>query len=211
MKNRGFTLIELLVVILIIGILLALIIPNFVLFQERARRSSVKNNMHVIQTALEAFAVDHFGNYPNADISWDPGDEAGICLWFPGGDPVGIDGEPKPGNFPVNPYDGKRYNDEDKDEMDLNYEDFFGELEPGQNAQIRGNDEECPYLDAGGTPEYPGGIGIMTYVPGIGNETPQEYGIYGFGRDVSYPMYDLDPMADDPTDEESWIFFVLHN
>lgn len=211
MKNRGFTLIELLVVILIIGILLALIIPNFVLFQERARRSSVKNNMHVIQTALEAYAVDHYGNYPSADVSWDPGDEAGICLWFPGGDPIGIDGEPKPGNFPVNPYDGKRYNDEDKDEMDLNYEDFFGELEPGQNAQIRGSDEECPYLDAGGTPEYPGGIGIMTYVPGIGNETPQEYGIYGFGRDVTYPMYDLDPMADDPTDEESWIFFVLHN
>ena len=36
--NRAFTLIELLVVILIIGILLALVVPNFVLMQERVRR-----------------------------------------------------------------------------------------------------------------------------------------------------------------------------
>lgn len=211
MKNKGFTLIELLVVILIIGILLALIIPNFVLFQERARRSSVKNNMHVVQTALEAYAVDHYGNYPPEDMEWTPGEETGMCLWFPGGDPIGVDGEPKPGNFPVNPYDGKRYNDEDKDEEDLVYADLFGELEPGQNAQIRGSDDNCPYIDFSGTPEYPGGIGIATYVPGIGIATPQEYGIYGFGRDVSYPMYDLDPMCDDPQDDTYWIFFVLHN
>jgi len=213
MKNKGFTLIELLVVILIIGILLALIIPNFVLFQERARRASVKNNMHVVQTALEAFSVDHFGAYPNEDVVWDDAtDEASISCWFPGGDPIGIDGEPKVGNFPVNPYDGKRYNNDEKDEMDLDYEENFGELEAGQNAQKRGDDEECPYVDFGEIPEYPGGIGIATYVPDIGGmETAQEYGIYGFGRDVAYPMYDLDPTADDLSDEEYWIFFVLHN
>ena len=215
MKNRGFTLIELLVVILIIGILLALIIPNFVLFQERARRSSVKNNMHVVQTALEAYAVDHYGNYPTEDVSWEPLDEAGICLWFPGGDPIGMEGEPKPGNFPVNPYDGERYNDEDKDEMDLEYFEFFGELEPGMNSQNLGRDEECPYLEFGEVPPMQGGIGIATYVPdygpGGGGVVPQEYGIYGFGRDITYPMYDLDPMCDDPTDDTYWIFFVLHN
>ena len=71
MNKKGFTLIELLVVILIIGILLALIIPNFVLFQERARRTSVKNNMHVIQTCLEAYATDHNGNYPSEDVGLD--------------------------------------------------------------------------------------------------------------------------------------------
>jgi prepilin-type N-terminal cleavage/methylation domain-containing protein len=209
MKNKGFTLIELLVVILIIGILLALIIPNFVLFQERARRSSVKNNMHVVQTALEAFAVDHYGNYPNEDVSWDLEDEAGICLWFPGGDPIGIDGSPKTGNFPVNPYSGKRYNIED---VDLDYLDsWFGELDPGLNSQLRGDDPDCPYLDAT-DPEYPGAIGIMTYVMEVGGaDVPQEYGIFGHGRDFSQPMYDLDPLCDDPTDSDYWVFFILSN
>jgi prepilin-type N-terminal cleavage/methylation domain-containing protein len=211
MRNRGFTLIELLVVILIIGILLALIIPNFVLFQERARRSSVKNNMHVVQTALEAYAIDHYGNYPNEDISWEPDDEEGIVLWFPGGDPYGIEDERIIGNFPVNPYDGKRYNSDEKDEMDLDYEEYYAELEPGMNAQLSGYDDDCPYIDFGEVPEYPGGIGIATFVPEWNFEVPMEYGIYGFGRDVTYPMYDMDPMSDDPTDEEFWIFFVLHN
>ncbi|MBM3315235.1 prepilin-type N-terminal cleavage/methylation domain-containing protein [candidate division WOR-3 bacterium] len=212
MKNRGFTLIELLVVILIIGILLALIIPNFVLFQERARRSSVKNNMHVIQTSLEAYSVDHYGNYPNEDVSWEAFDETGICLWFPGGDPIGLEGEPKPGNFPVNPYDGKRYNDEEKD-VDLDYEENYGAVdEPGMLARKLGIDEDCPYLEFGEVPEYPGGIGIATYVPEVGDYSiPQEYGIYGFGRDITFPMYDLDPLCDDPTSEDFWIFFVLHN
>src|SRR5512137_2542387 len=109
MNKKGFTLIELLVVILIIGILLALIIPNFVLFQERARRTSVKNNMHIVQTALEAYAVDHNGMYPSGDVSWEEEDDAGFCLWLPGGDPIGIDQTPVCGKFPVNPYTGVRY------------------------------------------------------------------------------------------------------
>jgi len=207
MKNKGFTLIELLVVILIIGILLALIIPNFVLFQERARRSSVKNNMHVVQTALEAYSVDHFGNYPNADVGWEAEEDGGINHWFPGGDPVGIDGEFKYGNFPVNPYTGRRYN---IDDIDMNYQDFIAEIEIGVAAQMRGDDPECPYLDA--TAEYTGGIGILTAVLEIaGDEIPVEYGIFGHGRDFSQPMYDLDPYAESPDDTDYWIFFVLHN
>ncbi len=210
MKNKGFTLIELLVVILIIGILLALIIPNFALFQERARRSSVKNNMHVIQTAMEAYAVDHYGNYPNADVSWEADDEAGICLYFPGGDPQGIEGSPRPGAFPVNPYTGTRYNTGEYE--DLNYDEHFGDFEPGQNAANRGDDElGCPYLDWEGDPEVAGSIYLGTYI-NEATEIPEEYGIAGWGRDPTFlPIYDLDPAADDPTETDYFIFFVLHN
>ena len=95
MRNKGFTLIELLVVILIIGILLALIVPNFVMFQERARRASVKNNMHVIQTALEAYAVDHMGNYPSEEV-FEEEEESMLLCYFPGGDRFGVDDEGEP-------------------------------------------------------------------------------------------------------------------
>jgi prepilin-type N-terminal cleavage/methylation domain-containing protein len=211
--KRAFTLIELMVAILIISILLALVVPNFVLMQERARRSAVKNNMHIVYTAIEAFAVDHGGSYPGfigETDNWKVAAGGDMLLWFPGGDPIGIDGEPVPGNLPVNPYDGKRYNADGKP-TDLEYEDLVGELEYGQNDNIRGDDDDCPYIDFGYEPAYPGGIGVATFVPESGPELPTEYGIYGFGRDVTYPMYDLDPGSDDPSDEENWVFFVLHN
>ncbi|MEO0072964.1 MAG: prepilin-type N-terminal cleavage/methylation domain-containing protein [candidate division WOR-3 bacterium] len=210
-NNKGFTLIELLVVILIIGILLALMIPNFVLFQERARRTSVKNNMHVVQTALEAYAVDHYGVYPSDAVSWAPDDPTGICVYFPGGDVfVNMDGEVIPGKFPVNPYNNRRYNDEELGNTDLDYETHYGALEfRGQNAITRGAEDDCYYLDQ--AMDFAGGIAIATWLNENNNALPTEYGIFGYGRDPVQPIYDLDPTADDPADPTYWNFFVLHN
>jgi prepilin-type N-terminal cleavage/methylation domain-containing protein len=201
MNKKGFTLIELLVVILIIGILLALIIPNFVLFQERARRTSVKNNMHVIQTCLEAYATDHNGNYPGEESDWtDPEDI--FFAYFPGGDPIGVDQEPIYGNAPLNPYTGQRYNYEDEDLLFLP-----GELdEQGYNAKVRSDDDDCPYADRPAENELQGTIEVLGYVPDTNIlAVVQEYGICGFGRDISNPMFDRDEV------NEEFIFFVLHN
>lgn len=212
---RGFTLVELLVVILIVGTLLALVIPNLVLMQERARRSAVVNNMHIVRTALEGYAQDHNGSYP--DVPYKAGmdnssfDWGNFSLWFPGGDPFGTDGEPVPGNLPINPYDGKRYNGEGKPVHDLDYESMYGELEAGQHSYLQGADEDCPYLEFGHVPNYLGGIGVASYVPEGGLESPSQYGIYGFGRDPSYPMYTLAPGHRDPRDEDGWVFRVVHN
>jgi len=67
-KSKGFTLIELMVVIVIIGILVAIALPNFIAAQDRAKLSSVKANMHTLQTIAETYAVDWGGVYA-ADLT----------------------------------------------------------------------------------------------------------------------------------------------
>jgi len=63
--QRGFTLIELLVVITIIGILAAIALPNYIKAKDKAKEAEVKANCHSIQIALERYATDHSGAYPN--------------------------------------------------------------------------------------------------------------------------------------------------
>ena len=63
--KRGFTLVEILIVMTLIGILVAIAIPNFSRSTIRAREAVLKENLHQIRTAINNFYMDK-KKYPTA-------------------------------------------------------------------------------------------------------------------------------------------------
>jgi prepilin-type N-terminal cleavage/methylation domain-containing protein len=93
--SNGFTLIELMIVVVVIGILAAIGIPNYLRFYDHAKEGSVKSNMHTFQMAMEDYAVMNDGVYATV------GEKAQIKALIPEGD------------WPLNPFTGARLADAD--------------------------------------------------------------------------------------------------
>jgi general secretion pathway protein G len=68
----GFTLVEILIVVVILGILAAIVIPQFTSASETARGSSLVTQLQTIRSQLELAQVQHVGTYPTllADGDW---------------------------------------------------------------------------------------------------------------------------------------------
>ena len=57
--RKGFTLVEIMIVVLIIAILLAIAIPNFLASRERSRATTCQANMRQMDTAKEHWAMEN--------------------------------------------------------------------------------------------------------------------------------------------------------
>lgn len=61
---RAFTLVEVLIVVIVLGILAAIVVPQFSTASDDANLSALKTNLQTIRAQLELYKIQHNGTYP---------------------------------------------------------------------------------------------------------------------------------------------------
>jgi general secretion pathway protein G len=111
-KNTGFTLVEILIVVIILGILAAIVIPQFTEASNDARESSLASDLQTARSQLELYKVQHLDHYPSevytAGTGWGA-DTANFVTRLTGttdmyGATTGSDFGPYLQKFPENPF-----------------------------------------------------------------------------------------------------------
>jgi general secretion pathway protein G len=102
MSRRAFTLVEILIVVVILGILAALVIPNFTRATEDSTKSALKRQLQSINSQIEIYRARNAGGFPTNDLT-SPLVEGGSNYGWG----VMVSGEYFK-EAPMNPYTGSR-------------------------------------------------------------------------------------------------------
>lgn len=63
-RDKGFTLVEILIVVIILGILAAIVIPQFTEASNDARISAMVSDLQTVRSQIELYKVQHLDQYP---------------------------------------------------------------------------------------------------------------------------------------------------
>ena len=74
-SQRGFTLVEILIVVIILGILAAIVIPQFTSASQDARKNSLTSQLQTLRSQIELYKLQHLDQLPSSLVagtpSWD--------------------------------------------------------------------------------------------------------------------------------------------
>src|SRR4051794_35699878 len=99
-STRGFTLVEILIVVIILGILAAIVIPQFTNASQDARESSLLSQLQTLRSQIELYKLQHMDKLPNL-VGGGPGN---VVNWNPLTTKTDASGNPSAASDAFGPY-----------------------------------------------------------------------------------------------------------
>ncbi|KPK41732.1 MAG: hypothetical protein AMJ65_08915 [Phycisphaerae bacterium SG8_4] len=103
MEKRGFSIVELLIVVAILGIMAAIVVPQFQSQSERAKGTVGKDNLRILRSAIELYTAQH-GGIPPGYESDDPETPPSSAVFY---NQLVVD-QTYMANIPKNPFNNLR-------------------------------------------------------------------------------------------------------
>jgi general secretion pathway protein G len=70
--RRAFTLVEILIVVIILGVLAAIVVPQFSSASQDSRNSALKSQLQTVRSAIEVYQMQHMDQLPDLSTNWTP-------------------------------------------------------------------------------------------------------------------------------------------
>ncbi len=102
--KKGFTLVEILIVVVILGILAAIVIPQFTEASTEAKQASLRSDLQTVRSQIELYKIQHNDVLPGQGTGGGSWVECMTGSTDVTGDPTGTDYGPYIQQLPMNPF-----------------------------------------------------------------------------------------------------------